>query len=92
MVWTLIVFVSAMLLLRKYAWPQITAALDKRQRLIEDSIETAEMTKTEANALLDEYRERLKDARTQAEEIVARARKAGEVHEARVHRGRARQA
>jgi F-type H+-transporting ATPase subunit b len=81
MVWTLIVFVVAMLLLRKYAWPQITAALDKRQRLIEDSIETAEKTKSEAAELLEEYRERLKDARTQAEEIVARARKAGEVHE-----------
>src|SRR3954462_7153922 len=81
MVWTLVVFVFAMLLLRKFAWPQITAALDKRQHLIEDSIETAEKTKTEAAALLEEYRERLKDARTQAEEIVARARKAGGVYE-----------
>jgi F-type H+-transporting ATPase subunit b len=81
MVWTLVVFVAAMLLLRKFAWPQITAALDKRQRLIEDSIDTAEKTKSEANALLEEYRERLKEARTQSEEIVSRARKAAEVHE-----------
>ena len=59
----------------------ITAALDKRQHLIEDSIETAERTKAEATELLEEYRERLKDARAQADEIVARARKAAEVHE-----------
>jgi F-type H+-transporting ATPase subunit b len=81
MVWTLVVFVAAMLLLRKFAWPQITAALDKRQHLIEDSIETAEKTKAEAHELLEEYRERLKEARTQAEDIVSRARKAAEVHE-----------
>src|SRR3954467_5375831 len=81
MVWTLVVFGAAMLLLRKFAWPHITEALDKRQKLIEDSIDTAEKTKSEANALLEEYRERLKEARAQSEEIVARARKAGEVHE-----------
>jgi F-type H+-transporting ATPase subunit b len=81
MIWTLVVFVGAMLLLRKFAFPAIAEALDKRQRAIEESIDVAERTKTEASQLLEEYRERLKDARTQAEEIVARARKAGEVHE-----------
>ena len=81
MVWTLLVFVGAMLLLRKLAFPRIAEALDKRQRAIEESIDVAERTKAEAAQLLDEYRERLKEARTQAEEIVSRARKAGEVHE-----------
>ena len=41
---------------------------------------------TEADALLAEYRERLKEAREQAEEIVARARKAAEDARARVAR------
>jgi F-type H+-transporting ATPase subunit b len=81
MVWTLLVFGGAMFLLWKLAFPKIAEALDKRQRAIEESIDVAEKTKTEAAALLEEYRERLKEARTQAEEIVARARKAGEVHE-----------
>lgn len=81
MIWTLLVFLAAMAILAKLAWPKIAEALDKRQRAIEESIDTAARTKAEADALLEEYRERLKDARTQAEEIVARARKAGEVHE-----------
>jgi F-type H+-transporting ATPase subunit b len=81
MVWTLLVFVAAFLVLRKLAWPQITAALDKRQHAIEESIDTAERTRTEARDLLEEYRERLREARSQADEIVARARKAGEVQE-----------
>jgi F-type H+-transporting ATPase subunit b len=81
MIWTLLAFFVAFFVLRKYAWPAITAALDKRQRAIEESIDTAERAKTEAAALLEEYRARLKEARSQADEIVARARKAGEVRE-----------
>jgi len=81
MVWTLLVFGATMLLLRKYAFPPITAALDRRQKAIEDSIDTAERTKRDADAILAEYRERLRQAREQADEIVTRARKAAEVHE-----------
>ena len=81
MIWTLLAFLVAMFILRKYAWPAITEALDKRQRAIEESIDVAERTRREAQELLQEYRERLRAARQQADEIVARARKAGEVHE-----------
>jgi F-type H+-transporting ATPase subunit b len=81
MIWTLLAFLAAMFILRKYAWPAITDALDKRQRVIEESIDTAERTRTEAQELLQEYRDRLREARAQADEIVGRARKAGETHE-----------
>jgi len=81
MIWTLIVFGVSMVLLRKLAFPRIQESLDKRQHAIEDSIDSAQRTKTAADELLEEYRERLKEARAQADEIVARARKNGEVHE-----------
>ena len=81
MIWTLLSFLVAYLVLRKYAWPAITAALDKRQHAIEESIDVAERTRADAQKILDEYRERLREARAQADEIVARSRKAGEVHE-----------
>src|SRR3954447_2841914 len=81
MIWTLLSFFVAFFVLRKYAWPQISAALDKRQRAIEESIEPAERTPSEDRELLEEYRERLREARSQADEIVVRARKAAEVHE-----------
>jgi F-type H+-transporting ATPase subunit b len=81
MIWTLIVFGITLMILRRLAFPRIGEALDKRQRAIEESIDTAERTKREADELLAEYRERLKEARAQADEIVARARKASEVHE-----------
>ena len=78
MIWTLLAFGGTYFVLRKWVFPKIAEQLDKRQRAIEDSIDTAERTRQEADALLDEYRERLREARRQAEEIVDRARKAGE--------------
>jgi len=81
MIWTLVVFGLTMLLLWKVAFPRIGEALDRRQRAIEESIDTADRTRREADQLLAEYRERLTDARHQADEIVARARKAGEQQE-----------
>jgi F-type H+-transporting ATPase subunit b len=81
MIWTLLAFVIALLVLRKYAWPQITRILDQRQHQIEESIDAAERTRQEADELLAEYRQRLADARAQADEIVAKAERAGEVAE-----------
>jgi len=81
MIWTLILFGLSMYILAKLAFPRITEALDRRQHAIEESIELAEKTRRQADALLDEYRGRLAEARRQAEEIIERARKAAESHE-----------
>jgi len=81
MVWTLLVFAISGYLLKKYAFPQIAEALDRRQHIIEESLETAARTRAEAEELLEQYRERLAAAREQAETILARARKAAETSE-----------
>jgi F-type H+-transporting ATPase subunit b len=83
MIWTLLVFVISMVVLSKLAFPRIAEALDRRQRAIEEAIDTAEQTRIKADALLEEYRERLHQARAQADEIVARARKTAENNEAK---------
>jgi F-type H+-transporting ATPase subunit b len=82
MVWTLFLFGVSLFILWKVAFPRIAEALDRRQKAIEESIDLAERTRREADELLAEYRERLTAARQQADEIVARARKAGEQAEA----------
>ena len=84
MIWTLIAFGITLYILSKLAFPRIAEALDKRQRAIEESIETSERIRAEAGELLEEYRQRLADARGQADDIVARARKTGEAHESEV--------
>ncbi len=81
MIWVLVVFGIVFFTLRKWVFPVIGAALDQRAKSISDSIDSAEKLRKDAQVVLDEYRERLAEARTQADEIVTRARKAGEAHE-----------
>jgi F-type H+-transporting ATPase subunit b len=81
MIWTLLAFGFTLWFLRRYVFPRIQAELDKRQRAIEETIDTAERTKREADQLLSEYRQRLQEARQQADDIVARARKAAETYQ-----------
>lgn len=81
MLWVLVVFGISMWLLAKFVFPRISEVLEKRQKAIEDSIDSAQRTREEAVKLLGEYRQRLADARSQSDEIVQRARQAAETHE-----------
>ncbi len=81
MLWTLIAFGITVVLLSRLVFPRISEALAKRQKAIEDSIDSAQRTREEAEQLLAEYRERLHEARAQSDEIVQRARQTAETHE-----------
>jgi F-type H+-transporting ATPase subunit b len=78
MIWTLVLFLFTMWVLSKFAFPPIQEALEKRANAIRDNIEASEKQRGEAEELLAEYRQRLSEAREQADDIVARARKASE--------------
>lgn len=78
MIWTLVLFGITLWVLAKFAYPFIAEALDKRAAAIAESIETAERQKEESDRLLADYRQRLTEAREQADEIVTKARKAAE--------------
>jgi F-type H+-transporting ATPase subunit b len=81
MIWTLIAFGASVAILRRVAYPRIQENLDRRRIAIEESIDASVRTKEEADQLLEEYRARLKEAREQADDIVARSRKAAESHQ-----------
>jgi F-type H+-transporting ATPase subunit b len=66
-VWTLVVFAICLFILSKYVFPRIRQALDDRRKTITDSMDAAERTRQEADKVLAEYRERLTEARQQAE-------------------------
>jgi F-type H+-transporting ATPase subunit b len=82
MIWTLVLFLFTMWVLSKVAFPKIQEALDKRANAISESIEAAERQRKESDELLAEYRARLAEAREQADDIMARARKSAETAEA----------
>jgi F-type H+-transporting ATPase subunit b len=81
MIWTIVVFAISLFILRKAVFPRIGEALDKRAKTIEGEIDSAAELRQEADKVLDEYRERLKEARAQSEDMVKRARETGESHE-----------
>lgn len=78
MIWTLLIFGVTFLILKKFAFPKIGEALDKRAATIRESLEAAEKQKEESDKMLADYRQRLTEAREQADEIVTKARKAAE--------------
>jgi len=80
MIWVLVVFVVSYLILRRWVFPVIGQALDRRAATISGEIDAAEELRKQAHQVLEEYQERLAEARTQADEIVTRARQAGEAH------------
>jgi F-type H+-transporting ATPase subunit b len=84
MVWVLVVFLICLAVLAKWVFPIIGQVLDRRAEAINDSIDTAAKLREEAEGVLGEYRERLAQAREQAEEIIARARQTGEAHQREV--------
>lgn len=78
MIWTLLIFGVTFMVLKKFAFPKIGEALDKRAATIRESLEAAEQQKEESDKMLADYRQRLTEAREQADEIVSKARKAAE--------------
>ena len=81
MIWTLLLFGISMWILWKLAFPRISEALDRRQHAIEESIDHAEAVRHQADELLAEYQDRLREARNQAQEILDRARKSADARE-----------
>jgi F-type H+-transporting ATPase subunit b len=81
MIWTIVVFVISLFILRRTVFPRIGEALDKRAKSIDGEIDAAHELRQQADKILAEYRERLKEARAQSEEIVQRARQTAESHE-----------
>ncbi len=81
MIWTIVVFVICMFILRRWVFPLIGEALDKRAKSIEGDIDAAADLRKTADQVLEEYRERLTEARAQSDEIVQRARQVADTHE-----------
>ena len=75
-VWTLIVFLLLLLLLSRFAWGPILNALETREQNIQGSIDDAARLRKEASDALDEHRMQLRDARHEAQHIIAEAKEA----------------
>lgn len=76
--WTIVVFGVVLFVLSRYAWKPILAAVDAREKNIQDAVEQANRLRAEAQGLLEDHRRQLADARRQSQQMLAEARDAGE--------------
>ena len=84
MIWTIVCFLIALFVLKRYAFGPIQGMLDKRQETIADSIKAAEDARDEAQKLLEQHKQLIGEARGEAEGILAEARKTRESMETRM--------
>jgi F-type H+-transporting ATPase subunit b len=84
MIWTIVCFTIAFFVLRRYAFGPIQAGIDARRDRIRQSLEDAESSRNEARKLLEEHRALIGQARGQAEEILAEARRVSDAQRQRV--------
>ena len=76
-IWTIITFLVVLFVLKKFAWPQLLAALDEREKRISDALAAADQARQEAEEVLRQHQQKLTAADEEARKIVAEAREAG---------------
>jgi F-type H+-transporting ATPase subunit b len=84
MIWTIVCFLLALFVLKRYAFGPIQKAIDDRRDRIRESIEEADRARAEARNLLEEHRKLIGKAKSDAEDILAEARRTSEAQRERV--------
>jgi len=74
MFWTLLIFIALMLVLSRFAFKPLLAAVEARERSLQDSIDRAQQDRDAAMKLLEEQRNLLDAARTDAQRFIADGR------------------
>jgi F-type H+-transporting ATPase subunit b len=84
MIWTIVCFLIALFVLKRYAFGPIQTMIDARREQIRRSLEEAEHAREEARRVLEEHKKLIGQARTEAEQILGEARRTGEAMEHRM--------
>ncbi|EDL62943.1 MULTISPECIES: F0F1 ATP synthase subunit B [Bacillaceae] len=74
----LVMFIVLLALLKKFAWGPLMGIMKEREDHIASEINAAEESRTEANNLLEEQRQLLKEARQEAQTMIENSKKQGE--------------
>jgi F-type H+-transporting ATPase subunit b len=72
--WTILVFGILLALLWRFGWPAILKSVEERERRMQQQLDEAERARAESARLLEEHKRLVAAARTEAQEIVAKAK------------------
>lgn len=84
MIWTLICFAITFFVLKRFAFGPIQRTIDERRDRIRKAVEEADNAREEARELLEQHRRLLADAKGEAAEILAEARRVADAQLERV--------
>jgi F-type H+-transporting ATPase subunit b len=78
MFWTLLIFGVLWFILSRFVFPQITGAVEAREKALIEAIEAATRDREAAARLLEEHRAQIEAARSEAQRIIAEGRVTGD--------------
>ena len=78
MFWTLVIFLILFFLLRKFAFPAILGAVERREQALEEALASARRDREEAQRLLEEQQRQIEGARGEAQKFIAEGRAVAE--------------
>jgi F-type H+-transporting ATPase subunit b len=78
MFWTLAIFLVVWFILSRFAFKPITAAVEAREKALEEAIAAAKADREEAARILAEHRQQIEAARGDAQKLIAEGRAVGE--------------
>jgi F-type H+-transporting ATPase subunit b len=84
MIWTIVAFAITFFILKKFAFGPIQNLIDQRREQIRASVEEADRVRDEARALLEEHKALIGQARSDAENILAEARRIADAQQERM--------
>ncbi|MEP6690022.1 MAG: F0F1 ATP synthase subunit B [Gemmatimonadaceae bacterium] len=76
--WTLLIFLLLMVVLGRYAFGPLTAAVEAREKSLQDALDAAKRDRDEAAHLLAEQRQAIDASRAEAQNYIAEVRAVGE--------------
>ena len=78
MFWTLVIFLILLVVLSRFAFKPITAAVAAREAALQRALDEARRDREEAARLLEEHRRAIEGARAEAQRFIAEGHAAGE--------------
>ena len=83
-VWSLVIFMTVLFVLRKYAWNPLLDFLEEREKDIAESLKMAESAKTDLEQIKDESEKILNEAKKEGKAIVGDSKQRAEESAAKI--------
>lgn len=78
MVWTIAIFAALLVVLSRFAFKPMLAAVEARERSLQEALDAAARDRDEAARVLAEHRQQLDNARAEAQKLIADGRATAE--------------